>query len=57
MRNDRLTIIVILISVLVLAVPIVSDSSEASVTKSANGVNILVGISLALHDLYLKNAV
>ena len=25
--------------------------------KSANGVNILVGISLALHDLYLKNAV
>ena len=25
--------------------------------RSANGVNILVGISLALHDLYLKNAV
>ena len=25
--------------------------------KSANGVNVLVGISLALHDLYLKNAV
>lgn len=24
--------------------------------KSANGVNVLVGISLALHDLYLKNA-
>ena len=24
--------------------------------KSANGVNILVGISMALHDLYLKNA-
>ena len=42
MRNDRLTIIVILISVLVLAVPIVSDSSEASVTKSANGVNITI---------------
>ena len=24
--------------------------------KGANGVNILVGISMALHDLYLKNA-
>ena len=24
--------------------------------KGANGVNILVGISIALHDLYLKNA-
>ena len=24
--------------------------------KSANGVNVLVGISMALHDLYLKNA-
>ena len=25
--------------------------------KGANGVNVLVGISMALHDLYLKNAV
>ena len=24
--------------------------------KGVNGVNILVGISIALHDLYLKNA-
>ena len=42
MRSERLLIVAMLISMMVLAVPLMADDSSASATVSSNGVNITI---------------